>query len=199
MQATYFDQNFSSTFYLDPEEAGLPAAPTPPTATKGLQRLKRTPRPLPDEHHEDSPEPQHSSRGQRPKAEHQDMHKQQDFLQKSLELHEDADDLQQQQDLQQAPVDHQTDAEAQTQGREEVPAFSLDHYFLRSQKQPLGHGRHGMHDRPAEIEPLQPRGRQAQGSPLLDLQLAPVKASNSQREIEEELLTTIEEQDEVIR
>ena len=199
MQATYFDQNFSSTFFLDPEEAGMPAAPTPPAATKGLQRLRRTPRPLPDEHHEDSPEPQHSSRGHQPAAKHHEMHQQREFLHASLEPHEDADDSQQQQDLQQAPVDHHADAEAQTQGREELPAFSLDHYFARLQKQPLGQGRHGLHGRPADNELLGAHGQQVQGSPPHDLQLHPVKASNGHREIEEELLMTIEEQDEVLR
>ena len=199
MQATYFDQNFSSTLFLDPEEAGLPAAPTPPAGTKGLQRLKRTPRPLPDEQHEDSPEPQHSSRGQQPMAKHQEMHRQREFLQAGLEPHEAADDPQQQQDLQQATVDHHADANAQTQGRNELPAFSLDHYFARLQKQPLGQERHGGHDRPADDELLGAHRQQVLGSPPLDLQLDTVNASNSQREIEEELLTTIEEQDEVIR
>ena len=199
MQATYFDQNFSSTFYLDPEEAGLPAAPTPPTATNGLQRLKRTPRPPPDERHEDSLEPQHSSRGFQSTAKHQGMHQQQEFLQASLDAHEDADDQQQQQDLRPAPVGHHADADTKTHGHEELPAFSLDHYFARLQKQPLGQGRHGVHDRPADNEALDAHRQQAQSSPPLDLQLNPVKANDSQREVEEELLMTIEEQDEVIR
>ena len=199
MQATYFDQNFSSTFFLDPEEAGLPAAPTPPAATKGLQRLKRTPQLLPDEHHEDSPEPQHSSRGLQSAAKHQDMHQQQEFLQASLDAHEDTDDPERQQDLQPAPVGHHADADMKTQGHAELPAFSLDHYFARLQKEPLGQGRHGVHDRPADNEPPDAHRQRAQGSPSLDLQLDPVKASNSHREVEEELLMTIEEQDEVIR
>ena len=199
MQATYFDQNFSSTFFLDPEEAGLPAAPTPPAATKGLQRLKRTPQLLPDEHHEDSPEPQHSSRGHQITAKHQEMHQQREILHASLEPREDTDDSQQQQDLQQSPADHHNDAEAQAQGHEELPAFSLDHYFARLQKQPLGQGRHGVHDGPADDELLGAHRQQAQGSPPLVLQLDSVKASNGHREVEEELLMTIEEQDEVIR
>ena len=196
VQATYFDQNFSSTFFLDPEEAGLTAAPASASASKGLQRLKRTPQPLPaaqpardsaisdqavryDEN--DSPA-QCADRDSTPNAERQQL------MQAILDPHEHAVNQQHEQGQVQQPggaearrAHLQSNAEQEERDRE-MPAFSLDRYFA-----------------PLKQPAFRSADQQQQGSANKHAEAPVPYASPSRREIEDELLMTIEEQDQTIR
>ena len=195
-QATYFDQNFSSTFFLDPEEAGLTASPAPASASKGLQRLKRTPQPLPAAQpardiaasdravryaENDSPA-QCAVRDSTPNVDRQQL------MQAILDPHDHAGDQQHEQGQAQQPggaeaqgAHLQSNAE-QGKGDQELPAFSLDRYFA-----------------PLKQPAFRSADQQQQGSANKHAEALLPYASPSRREIEDELLMTIEEQDQTIR
>lgn len=218
VQATYFDQNFTSTFFLDPAEAGLPAAPASASGAKSLHRLKRTPLPLPDslpQRDRDRPDrsthqgydgqqPERTNSANKPETAAQDAEQRQ-LMQAILEPHERADEAQQEQQHQPGSArgqgNHQRaheDADEPHDGHD-LPAFSLDKYFLPLKKQPFSQAKHSKHSQSGQDELLQVPKQQLEGPQIGSHHMASPQARAGQRDIEDELLTTIEEQDQVIR
>ena len=216
LQATYFDQNFSSTFYLHPEEAGLPAPNAAASASKSLQRLKRTPFQTPG-----SPAPRDRSSSERDlhhvrgasHSEHlnradeqrtgfqeaeQDQQQQQRGMHSVLNSDEHADEQQQQEEMHlNGSHGHEDDLLQYEDAQEQAQAkqiFSLDRYFLPLKSRPNGQAKHATSRSPAQDNSLR-------GSPQevghTAMQLSNADAAG--REIEDELLLTIEEQDQALR
>ena len=210
LQATYFDQQFSSTFFLHPEEAGLPFHEAAASASKSLQRLKRNPSQLSEaqatQGNLSSDRDVHPTRGG-PESEQNGG-----GVEQRLGSHE----AEQQQHLVHAGLAPDVHADGQRQGRmqlseshrheknpifhqspekeaEDRQKFSLDKYFLPLKKQPNGQAQHPTLNSPAQDEFLR-------GSPqdFGDTAMHLSSADAAGREIEEELLLTIEEQDQAL-
>ncbi len=212
LQATYFDQNFSSTFFLHPEEAGLPVPNAAASASKSLQRLKRAPSQTPealasrdrssserDLHHvRGSSQKEHATRAEEQRAGLQEAEQQQQHAMHELQDSREHADEQQQEEMQlnrshehEDDLLHYEDAQEQAQAQQD---FSLDRYFLPLKKQPNGQAKHATLRSPAQDDVLK-------GSPQefgkTAMQLSNADAAG--REIEDELLLTIEEQDQALR
>ena len=213
LQATYFDQNFSSTFFLHPEEAGLPLPSAAASDSKGLQRLKHNPSHLPEAQTSHaticSDRNLYSARVGFESDEHADKRRersvgsqeaeqqQQSLIHAVLGSHERADEQRQEAmqpdrspEHEEAPVQHDS-AEEQAAAKQ---MFSLDRYFLPLKKQPNGQAEHAMLHSPAQEVFLRGSPQEFRNTAT---QLSSTDASG--REIEEELLMTIEEQDQALR
>lgn len=215
LQAAYFDQNFSSTFFLHPEEAGLPVSSAAASASKGLQRLKRTSLPLPEaqssrecgtgsdrglHHTRQRSEQQQTERGSQQEV--MPLHNaepQQDIRQAIPEPHKQADGQQHEEmQLERHVQEHEKEfafhghAEEQTEGNE-MPAFSLDRYFLPHNRKANSQAQHSNLGSPAKNKLFQSSPQQF-GGPAMQ----PSHANADYKDIEEELLTTIEEQNEAL-
>ena len=215
LQAAYFDQNFSSTFFLHAEEAGLPVSSAAASASKGLQRLKRTPFPLPEaqssrecgtgsdrglHHTQQCSEQQQNEKGSQQRMLLHDAEPQQDIRQAIPEPHEQADGTQHDEmQLERHVQEHEKEfafhghAEEQTEGND-TQAFSLDRYFLPHNRKANSQAQHPNLCSPAEDELFQ-SSPQRFGGPAMQTS----HANAAYKDIEEELLTTIEEQNEALR
>lgn len=211
LQATYFNQNFTSTFFLHPEEAGLPLPSAAASASTGL---KRNPPHIPEAQtsHDTMSSDKHpySARVGFESEEHTDrMHhrsmgsqeaeqqQQQSLTHAVLGSHEKADEQRQEGTQRDRSPGHE-EAPAQHGNAEEQAAatqmFSLDRYFLPLNKQPNSPAEHAMLHSPAQEDFLR-------GSPqeFRDTAIHLSSADAAGREIAEELLMTIEEQDQALR
>ena len=212
LQAAYFDQNFSSTFFLHPEEAGLPMPSAAASASKNLQRLKRNPSQLPEAQtthdRSSSDRTPRSARVGFESEEHTDRRHEQSMGSQEAEQqqqsqihavegsHEKAHEQRQEGMPPDRPHGHE-EAPAHYEKAEEQAAakqmFSLDRYFLPLKKQPNGQAEHAMLHSPAQEDFLQ-------GSPqdFRDTAMQLSSANAAGKDIEEELLLTIEEQDQAL-
>ena len=193
----------------------MPVSSAAASASKGLQRLKRTPLPLPGaqssrdcgtssdrglHHTRQGSEQQQTERGSQQRMPLHEAEPQQDIRPAIPEPHEQADGQQHDemqveghvQELEKEFAFH-GHAEEQTEGND-MPAFSLDRYFLPHTRKANSQAQHPNLCSPAEDELFQSSPQHYVGPAM---QLSHANAAN--KDIEEELLTTIEEQDEALR
>ena len=212
LQATYFDQNFSSTFFLHPEEAGLPAPNAAASASKSLQRLKRTPSHTPeapsardqssserDLHHvRGASQSEHPNRADEQRMGFQEAEQDQQHRKHGVpDSDEHADEQQQEEMHLNRSHGHEDDLLQYEEAQEQAQAkqmFSLDRYFLPLNKQPNGQAKHATLHSPAQ-EDISKGSPQEFGRTAMQLS----NADAAGQEIEDELLLTIEEQDQALR
>ena len=193
LQATYFDQQFSSTFFLHPEEAGLSLPTRAAPASKSLQRLKRNPSQLSGAQATQE-EFKSDTRGG-PESEQSGGADEHSMEVQTAEQPHDLADGQQQEEMHLEGRSGRGPAfpESTKQEAKDMHMFSLDEYFLPLKKQPNGQAQHPTLSSPAQDEFL--RGSpQEYGDTAMQLSTADAAG----REIEEELILTIEEQDQAL-